>query len=423
MNAPTNVMHLQRGDTAHASGDEINASASSARERAKIEARYIMAMRRPRDWMVVRTSMLDECRRPDFANSKRTYYIKPGVANAHGLGIGFVEMAIRAMTNIAVDKQCIYDSEDLETYLVTVTDLETNNSFEDEVKVFKTVERSRALDDGSFISRRKNSSGNWTYLVPTTNEDDLANKRAALISKSLRVSGLKHLPDWVKDDCISEIYRVRRDETARDPDAAKKRMIDCFALIQVTPADLSLYLGHDLMSITPDEIVQMRGIYDAITSGDGTWASFVEAKNNPEESGGSDQDSQGQTKKSTGVARPLSKSEAAKAAAPEVAAQNDAGQAAPPPPPAPADAPAQPAAEPAAPTSPPASEGSRKFLLNKFKAQPSALLAALLAAGYVGAMGKTDADITKIVDGGNPESLAGLTDAQFAMVKAQLPKP
>ncbi|MCA0214765.1 MAG: hypothetical protein LCH79_16500 [Proteobacteria bacterium] len=130
-----------------------------------------------------------------------------------------------------------------------------------------------------------------------------------------------------------------------------------------------------------------------------------------------------------GVARPQSRSASAVAAAPAV--DEEAAQVAPaadqpsspPPPPAPAATPAQPAAEPASPPSPPASEGSRKFLLNKFKVQPAALLAALLDAGYVGAQGKTEADIVKIVDSGNPASLAGLTDAQFAQVKAKLPKP
>jgi hypothetical protein len=46
---------------------ETAASAIAAREEAEIQARYIMALRRPRDTENFRVALLKECKRPGFA--------------------------------------------------------------------------------------------------------------------------------------------------------------------------------------------------------------------------------------------------------------------------------------------------------------------------------------------------------------------
>ena len=51
------------------------ATAVAAQAKALVEARYIMALRRPRDMDVVREKMLKECMRPSFAAVAR--YVKP----------------------------------------------------------------------------------------------------------------------------------------------------------------------------------------------------------------------------------------------------------------------------------------------------------------------------------------------------------
>lgn len=46
---------------------ETAANVLAAQAKAQVEARYMMAMHRPRNWDAVRQDLLKECRRPSFA--------------------------------------------------------------------------------------------------------------------------------------------------------------------------------------------------------------------------------------------------------------------------------------------------------------------------------------------------------------------
>ncbi|CBJ38288.1 conserved protein of unknown function [Ralstonia solanacearum CMR15] len=268
---------------------ETSATAIAAQSKAMVEARYIMAMQRPRNWDQVRQDTLRECRRPTFANSPRSYYRKPIGKGVEGLGIGFVEVAIRHMRNILVEQPTIFEDAMKELVRVRVTDLEANTTYELDVKVSKTVERSKPMDDGSYFSMRLNSYNKPVYTVSAT-DDDLLNKRGALISKAVRTLGLRMIPGDIQDEAIGIILHVRMDEAARDPSAERKRIADAFADIGVRADDLVAYLGHPLDTCSPHELVDLRGIYGAIKDGEATWKSVMENKaeqnSNGENSGG-----------------------------------------------------------------------------------------------------------------------------------------
>ncbi len=256
---------------------ETASTAVAAQAKAMVEARYVMAMQRPRNWDQVRQTLLRECRRPSFAHNKSAYYRKPIGQGIEGLGIRFVEVALRCMTNVLVETTMIFEDESKEVHRVSVTDLESNLTYPLDVRVSKTVERSKPMDDGSFISVRKNSYGKDVYTVPA-NDDDLLNKRAAQISKAIRTLGLRIIPGDMQDEAEDIIKSVRMDEAARDPDAERKKVADAFAGIGVKVAELVAYLGHSLDSCSPTELVDLRGIYGAIKDGEATWKSVMDNK-------------------------------------------------------------------------------------------------------------------------------------------------
>ncbi len=258
-------------------GSESASSAVAAQAKAMVEARYVMAMHRPRNWDKARQDLLRECRRPSFANNKSAYYRKPIGQGVEGLGIRFVEVALRCMTNVLVETTMIFEDAEKEVHRVSVTDLESNTTYPMDVRVSKTVERSKPLDDGSFISVRSNSNGRKTYTIPA-NDDDLLNKRAALISKAIRTLGLRIIPGDLQDEAEEIIKAVRLDEAARDPDAERKRMVDAFGGIGVRADMLADFLGHDIGTCSPAELVELRGLYGAIKDGEATWASVVDNK-------------------------------------------------------------------------------------------------------------------------------------------------
>ncbi|EON13120.1 hypothetical protein [Pandoraea sp. SD6-2] len=262
---------------------ETASTAVAAQSKAMVEARYIMAMQRPRNWDRVRQDLINECRRPTFAKNKSAYYRKPIGNGVEGLGIRFVEVALRCMSNVLVETTMIFEDDAKEVHRVSVTDLESNLTYPLDVRVSKTVERSKPMDDGTYISVRKNSYGKMTYTV-TANDDDLLNKRAALISKAIRTLGLRIIPGDLQDEAEGIIKSVRMDEAARDPAAERKRIADAFHEIGVKVEELTKYLGHSLDTCSPTELVDLRGIYGAIKDGEATWKSVME--NRAEQQGG-----------------------------------------------------------------------------------------------------------------------------------------
>lgn len=258
-------------------GVESASSAIAAQSKAMVESRYIMAMRNPRNWDAVRQDLIKECRRPSFAHNKSAYYIKPIGQGVEGLGIRFVEVALRCMKNVLVETTMIFEDEIKEVHRVSVTDLEANITYPLDVRVSKTVERSKPNSDGSFLSVRKNSWGKDVFTILGT-DDDLLNKRGALISKAIRTIGLRIIPGDLCDEAEGIIKAIRLDEAAKDPDAERRKVVDAFSAIGVTATDLTEYLGHDLGKCSPAQIVTLRGLYGAIKDGEATWVSVMANK-------------------------------------------------------------------------------------------------------------------------------------------------
>ena len=265
-----------------AGGVETASTALAAQAKAMVESRYYMALARPRNWDQVRQDIIKECRRPNFANNKSTLYNKPIGKGVEGLGIRFTEMALRCMTNVLVETNMIFEDDLKEVHRVSVTDLEANLTYPLDIRVSKTVERSKPMDDGSYISMRMNSYKKPVYTVPAT-DDDLLNKRGALISKAQRTLALRILPGDLQDEAEQIIRQIRMDEAARDPDAERKKIADAFATLGVKAKDLEEYLGHVLDGCTPAELVDLRGLYGALKDGEATWVTVMENKRAIEE--------------------------------------------------------------------------------------------------------------------------------------------
>ena len=258
-------------------GIESASSAVAAQAKAMVESRYVMAMRNPRNMDQVRLDLMKECKRPSFADNKSAYYVKPIGNGVEGLGIRFVEVALRCMKNVLVETSMIFEDEMKEVHRVSVTDLEANVTYPLDVRVSKTVERAKPNSDGSFISVRKNSYGKDVYTVVGT-DDDILNKRGALISKAMRTLGLRIIPGDLCDEAESIIKRVRLDKAAADPDAERKAIVDAFAELGVSATDLHSYLGHPLAQCSPVQLVQLRGIFGAIKDGEATWQTVLQNK-------------------------------------------------------------------------------------------------------------------------------------------------
>jgi hypothetical protein len=243
------------------------------------EAGYQVAIHRPRDIEKARLKILEHCKRPKFA--AKVEYNKPIGKGIKGPSIRFAELALREWGNIISDIQVIYEDEMNRRSKVFITDLETNTTFTKEITIKKTVERKS--DKGrDVIGARINSSNEKVFVVRAT-DDEIHNKEAALLSKALRNEGLRLIPSDITEEALETARETLKRADADDPDAAKRKILDAFAALEIMPDDLEIYLGHKVSRLSKSEIEDLRGIYTAIHEGDAKWEDYLEKpKEEPE---------------------------------------------------------------------------------------------------------------------------------------------
>jgi hypothetical protein len=269
----------RRGETA--------ATMVAAQAQAEIQARYVMALQRPRDDDNVRVRLLRECKRPNFARA--AFYSLPrgdkpgrltGTPNRiEGLTVRFAEAAIRLSGNIFQSTRTIYDDDYKRMVNVAATDLETNAVYSRDVMIEKTVERSKPKDKAVILGSRTNSAGHVVYIVQAT-DDELLQKESALVSKTFRTLGLRLIPADVLEECERAIVATLKTFNESGFDDARKSVADAFSTLSVMPSDLKEYLGHELGQCSPAELVDLRGLYEAIREGDITWGEVMAEKRN-----------------------------------------------------------------------------------------------------------------------------------------------
>lgn len=272
---PSNVPQQSSGQHLVVGGNETAATAVAAQAKALVEARYTVALHRPRDLDVVREKLLKECRRPSFAAVAR--YRKPVGAGIEGPSIRFAEAALRCMTNITVETITVYDDREKRIVRVMVTDLESNLPYSQDVTIEKTVERRNAKQGDEVVRTRTNSQGNIVHIIVAT-EDDILNKQNALISKAIRTQGLRVVPGDLIDEAMYLVKQTQKNADAADPDAARMQLFDYFADLGVKVAQIKEYLGHDGEKLSPKELADLRGMYAALRDGETSWREIMDAR-------------------------------------------------------------------------------------------------------------------------------------------------
>lgn len=269
--------------------NETGSTSLAVQARAEIEAAYVMAMQRPRDDDNVRARLLKACARPEFA--KHAFYSVPrrgaeagritgAPERVEGLSVRFAEEAIRCSGNIRQRTRTAYDDDFKRMVNVAAIDLETNAIYDRDVIVEKTKERSKVFDGQVVLAQRTNTGGKTVFIVQTT-EEDLLVKESALIARVFRTLCLKLVPPDTRAECERKIIETIRKSDAADPDAARKEIADAFARLNVMPAELKEYLGHELGACSPKELETLRGVYAAIADGEVTWPEVLAEKRGP----------------------------------------------------------------------------------------------------------------------------------------------
>jgi hypothetical protein len=270
---------------------EMAAVASAAGAKALVEARFLVALSRPRDFDRARGRIIAACSRPGFA--AKAVYRKPQGKKKNesgmwvdnyieGLSIRFAEEAIRDYGNIHVSASIIYDDPERSVLRVSATDLECNSTLDDEVVLTKRVERKGDHKTGAapvgrtVFGERLNSYGDKTYIVEAT-DDEMGIKLGSAKSKLIRNLGLRLIPGDLLDEARKVCDDTTRREAAQNLPERRQKMALAFSETGVTAKALSEYLGHDCAQSSADEMVELGRVLTDLKEG-GKWAEHLAAK-------------------------------------------------------------------------------------------------------------------------------------------------
>lgn len=237
--------------------------------RATTEAQYLVALKRPRNEDVALQRMLRECKRPSFSDVA-VYSIPIAGQRIEGLTIRFAEAAARVWGNLSVTQTITYDDGKKRIVRVMVVDLESNATMTGEV-VVELVVRRRSPGDREVLGVQRNSKGEQSYLV-ACDERDASMLTASAVSKLLRTLVLRLIPGWVLDECRAQLDATAQDKAAQDPDGQRRAMVAAFGDLNVPADQLAEYLGHDLATATPAEVVQLKRVYVGIRDAGAIWS-------------------------------------------------------------------------------------------------------------------------------------------------------
>lgn len=271
----TTAMQLSEQQQQPLATAEVATTQAAELARAQVEAQFLVAMRRPRNEDLALQRMLRECKRPSFADVAM-YSLPIGGQRIEGLSIRFAEAASRAWGNIQTQQSITYDDGRKRIVRVVATDLESNTTYSGEA-VIDLVVRRKNPGDRVPISVQRNSRGEQSYLVQA-DERDAAMLTANAASKVMRTTLLRLIPGWVQDECKAQIEATARDNAAEDPDAQRRKIVAAFGDLSVPADQLTSFLGHDLGSASPAEIVELKRAYSAVRDGETSWTELLASK-------------------------------------------------------------------------------------------------------------------------------------------------
>ena len=272
---------------------ETAQAAAAEQSKAVVQARFLMAINRPRNYEDARLAILKTCERPTFAVKARYKKPQSGAKSCgrrdcpYGRGdfCGFIcGLSIRAADefakfygNIQTEQATLYDDEDQRIIGVAATDLEHNITKSVTITIKKTVERRQdKLNGRTPLAWRENSQGKPVAIVQAT-DDEVTQKEGAACAKARRNLLLQLVPADLLEEAEDLAFETVAKGIQDDPAAAKKNLIASFDRIGIKPSELERYLGHSLDGISVAEVADLQCVYSAVADKEAKWSDFLKA--------------------------------------------------------------------------------------------------------------------------------------------------
>lgn len=247
--------------------DEMVVATASARVQHEIQASIAIAKKFPRDEDAAYQKLFRACKRTSFADTVAYSFPRGKDEDGNrkmvtGPSINLAREAARVWGNVRYGYEVTKDNDEERTIRAFAWDVETNTKVEAEDNFEKLIQRKLR--------------GETVWLKPDERDlRELTGRRGAV---AVRNCILQILPRDLVEDALAIAAETRQSEAQRDPDAARKRILDGFDEINVTAGMLEEYLGHPLAQSSPVEIARLREIWKSIADGNSTWAEYMASR-------------------------------------------------------------------------------------------------------------------------------------------------
>ncbi len=262
---PEIVRGLAHNPFAKASPDNLSAGAvaiESERAVAEAQGRLLIAKRFPRDQAKAFAVTMDACRRPSLAQLA-IYKFPRGGQSVEGPSIRLAEEMARAWGNIDFGLRELSrrpGESEMEAY---AWDLETN-----------------VLSRQTFTVRHiRDTKGGGKALV---DERDIYEMTANNGSRRLRARILAVLPPDLVDAAVDECKRTQMQGGEKSVGDRVRDMTQAFVRIGVSVDMLAARLGRSLDTATPEDLVDLRGIFQSIKDGQSSVRDWFAPKDAPD---------------------------------------------------------------------------------------------------------------------------------------------
>lgn len=265
---------------------ETSSTAMAEAAKARVQSAHIMARQFPRDMRRVRERILDACGRPRFAEG--AVYALPRKSwnpetrqkeniEIRGLSVRFAEEAARALGNLDIQEQVIYEDDRKLIVQVTVLDLEANLSTSDSVVVSKTIERKQLREWEEALEVRAGASGK--VFVVSASDGDVRMKRQSEVARVRRNLILAQLPSDIREEAEDAIEATKRDAD-RSTSLPKKReeiRIGMTERMQIPQDQIETFIGRTFEEMGVDDLRRLIEVVNSIKDGVQSWdAIFAE---------------------------------------------------------------------------------------------------------------------------------------------------
>lgn len=234
----------------------------SERAIAEAQGRLLIAKRFPRDEAAAFARVMDACRRPSLAEVAN-YSFPRGGQKTEGPSIRLAEELARCWGNIE------YGIREL-----------SRRDGESEMQAFAWDMQTNVISQQTFTVRHLRDKRGGPEVL--RDERDIYEVTANMGARRLRARILAVLPPDLVDAAVAQCRETMKSGSDKPLSDRIREMTQAFTKLGVTAEMLSARLGRPLDSATPDDLVDLRGIYQGIRDGASSVRDWFAPKDPPQ---------------------------------------------------------------------------------------------------------------------------------------------